>query len=243
MWQMPAFRADRIEPDQRTGSQIGQAPTPGMESEMARHQPQSHIAEPRQAWLVLVLFGALQGCGSASTAKKSVDASALNFSVPTVNRPQAPTVPVAPIVEEIAVTEPSPSEPLTAMMTIQPKRAAVGETALVLVHIRIASAHFIHAKDEAGGPFVPLAVDITVPDGVEPIGDWQFPNPEKGRGNSLAYRNSVLLRRSLRVVSNAAPRTLTLKGELQYLVCTDELCWPLGKLKLSAPLMIQSQPW
>jgi hypothetical protein len=119
---MPVFRADRIEPDQRTGSQIGQAPTPGMESEMARHQPQSHIAEPRQAWLVLVRFGALQGCGSASTAKKSVDASALNFSIPTVNRPQAPTVPVAPIVEEIAVPEPAPSEPVTAVMTSQPLR-------------------------------------------------------------------------------------------------------------------------
>jgi hypothetical protein len=71
---------------------------------------------------VLVRFGALQGCGSASTAKKSVDASALNFSIPTVNRPQAPTVPVAPIVEEIAVPEPAPSEPVTAVMTSQPLR-------------------------------------------------------------------------------------------------------------------------
>ena len=108
-------------------------------------------------------------------------------------------------IEEIAVPDPSPSEPVTAVMTIQPNRASVGETVEVLVHIRIASAHFIHAKDDAGGPFVPVAVNTTLPTGVEPIGDWQVPTPEKGRGNSLVYRNSVVLRRSLKVVSSSAP--------------------------------------
>ena len=58
-------------------------------------------------------------------------------------------------------------------MTIRPERASVGETVELLVHIRIARAHFIHAKDDAGGPFVPVAVKATLPEGVEPIGDWQ----------------------------------------------------------------------
>jgi Disulphide bond corrector protein DsbC len=213
-----------------------------MESKMARHQPQGHIAEPRQAWLVIVLFGALPGCGSDSTAKKSVDVGAENFSVPTASRAHALATAVAIGIEEISVPDPSPTEPVTAVMTIQPKRASVGETVEVLVRIRIAGAHFIHAKGDAGGPFVPVAVNTTLPEGVEPIGDWQVPTPEKGHGNSPVYRNSVLLRRSLKIVSSSAPETLTVIGELQYQVCTDELCWPQGKLKLSAPLMIQSQP-
>ena len=94
-------------------------------------------------------------------------------------------------IDEIAVPDPSPSEPVTAVMTIRPERASVGETVEVLVHIRIASAHFIHAKDDAGGPFVPVVVNTTLPKGVEPVGDWQAPTPEKGRGNSLVYRNSA----------------------------------------------------
>jgi N-acetylgalactosamine-6-sulfatase len=143
-------------------------------------------------------------------------------------------------VDEIAVPDPSPSEPVMAVLTIRPARAAPGETVEALVRIRIAGAHFIHAKDDAGSPFVPLTMSATLPEGVEPVGEWQFPAPEKGRGKSLVYRDSVLLRRSLRVVSSSSPKTLTVAGELQYQVCTDELCWPKGKLKLSAPLMIQS---
>jgi hypothetical protein len=104
------------------------------------------------------------------------------------------------------------------------------------------AAHFIHAKDDAGGPFVPVSMNKTLPDGLEPIGDWQIPTPEKGRGNSLVYREALLLRRLLRVVSRSAPATLMVIGELHYQVCTDELCWPQGKLELSVPLTIESQP-
>jgi Disulphide bond corrector protein DsbC len=209
---------------------------------MARHQPQSHIARPRQAWLVIVLVGALPSCSPDITAKNSGDTNAEHFRVPTVSRVQTDATAVATSIEETAVPDPSPSEPVTAVMTIRPKRATVGETALVLVHIRIASAHFIHAKDDAGGPFVPVAVNVTLPEGVEPIGDWQAPTPENGRGNSRVYRNSVVLRRSVKVVSSSAPETLTVTGELRYQVCTDELCWPRGRLKLSAHFIIQSQP-
>ena len=146
----------------------------------------------------------------------------------------------APNMKQAAVPDPSPSEPVTAVITVQPERASAGETIEAVVRIRIAGGHFIHAKDEARSPFIPLTMNMTLPDGLEPLGDWQFPAPEKGRGQSLIYRESVLLRRSLRVVSSSEPKTLTVMGELQYQVCTEEICWPKGKLKLSAPLMIQS---
>jgi hypothetical protein len=58
--------------------------------------------------------------------------------------------------------DPSPREPVTAVMNIRPKRASVGETFEVVVHTRIASVHFIHAKDDAGGPFVPVDVSIKI---------------------------------------------------------------------------------
>jgi hypothetical protein len=58
--------------------------------------------------------------------------------------------------------DPSPREPVTAVMNIRPKRASVGETFEVVVHTRIASVQFIHAKDDAGGPFVPVDVSIKI---------------------------------------------------------------------------------
>ena len=93
---------------------------------------------------------------------------------------QADVATASSSVEEIAVPDPSPSEPVTAAMTIRPKSVSAGDTVEIVVNIRIASAHFIHAKDHADVPFVPVAVNTTLPEGLTPIGDWQFPTPEKG---------------------------------------------------------------
>ena len=208
---------------------------------MWRIQPQSHLAEPRHTCLVIVLLGALPSCGPESTAKNSAGTSAALSKTSTVSRPHTDATTVKPRVDEISAPDPSPSEPVTAVMTIRPQRASAGDTVEVLVHVRIAGAHFIHAQDDAGGPYSPVAVTTTLPDGLEPIGNWRFPAPEMHHGNSPVYRNTALLRRSLGVGSGFEPRTLTVIGELRYQVCTEELCWPPGKLKLSAPLVVQSQ--
>jgi hypothetical protein len=211
-----------------------------MEPAMAGRPSQTLIAESGRAWRLLVLFGALSGCSFDSTAQNSIDRDTESFGAPTVLRAPDPAAPAATRIEEIFVPDPTPGEPVTAVMTIQPDRATAGETVEVLVCVRIASAHFIHAPGEAGGPFIPVAVNAQLPAGVEPVGDWQLPSPEKGRGTALVYRNSVVLRRSLKVVSMSASESLLVTGELRYQVCTDELCWPQGKLQLSAPLTIYS---
>jgi hypothetical protein len=207
---------------------------------MAGRPSQKSIAESGRAWRLLVLFGALSGCGSDSTAQNSIDRGAESFGAPTVRRQPDPAAAAATRIKEISVPDPTPGEPVTAVMTIHPNHAAAGETVEVLVRVRIASAHFIHASGEAGAPFVPLAVNAKLSAGVEPVGDWQLPPPEKGRGTALVYRDSVVLRRSFRVVSMSASESLLLTSELRYQVCTDELCWPQGKLQLSASLTIHS---
>lgn len=206
---------------------------------MSRDQPGIHLALARRACLVVVLFGAPPGCSPKSTATHSLGTSAAQFKEPTGGRVGIEPAVAATSIEEVFVPEPSPSEPVAAVMTIRPVRASIGDSVEVLVSVRIASAHVIHAKDDAGGPYFPLDVTATLPEGVEPNGDWRFPTSEKWHGNSPVYRNSVSLRRSLKVVAGPEPRNLMVKGELRYQVCTEELCWPPGKLELSAPLIIE----
>ena len=207
---------------------------------MARNQTQSPIVGSCQAWLLIVLLGGLPGCGSDSTAQNSRNPSARNLGAPTERRERHVAAALVTSAEEVSVPVPSAAEPVTAVMTIQPSHATAGETVEVLVRVRIASAHFIHAPGEAGGPFIPVSVNATFPAGLEPIGDWQLPPPEKGRGSAVVYRDSVVLRRFVNVVASSGPSALNVTGELRYQVCTDELCWPQGKLQLSAPFTIQS---
>ena len=209
---------------------------------MARHEPQWQPAALPFPWLVIVLLGLLPGCGSDTAPTNAAGVRPGSTAAPTVIPEHADAATIAAATEEVSAPEPSPSDPVTAVMVIRPQRASVGATVELVVHIRIAPAHFIHASDDAGGPFVPVAVKLTLPDGVEPVGDWQRPTPETGHKNSLVYRGPTLLRRTLRIASNSRPETLEVTGELQYQVCTDELCWPQGKLDLSASFTILSQP-
>ena len=110
-------------------------------------------------------------------------------------------------------------------------------TAELLVVVRIARAHYLHAEADHGGTFTPLRIEASLPPGAEFDGDWDYPAPEAGR--VPAYRNTVLLRRSLKMTSPTPSQDAT--GVLRYQACNDELCWPPGKLELSAPLAIQAE--
>lgn len=126
-------------------------------------------------------------------------------------------------------------------MVIRPESAKAGQTVELLVAVRIASAHYLHAADDSDTTFVPVAMSLVLPDGIEAVGEWQFPAPISVHGHSMGYRESIFLRRSLKVLPTALPQTLRLMGALHYQACTDELCWPKGTMELSAPLTIQSQ--
>ncbi len=124
-------------------------------------------------------------------------------------------------------------------MKFRPESLSAGEAAELLVSVRIAPAHYVHAVNNPGEPWVPLAMNVSLPDGVEFAEDWQLPTPEKGHGDALVYRNSVMLRRALRVGAKSAARDVRVSGKLRYQACNDELCWPTRTMVLSAPLSIR----
>jgi hypothetical protein len=151
--------------------------------------------------------------------------------------PEKKARPVAHVgeVDLSSVPEPSQTEPVTAVMLIRLESSATGTTAKLFALVRIARAHYVHAASETDKTFAPLAIDLVLPNGVEAIGDWEFPKPEIVHGNSPGYRTSVVLQRSIRALPTAK-FPLELTAEMQYQACNDELCWPPGKIQLTASL-------
>jgi hypothetical protein len=139
-----------------------------------------------------------------------------------------------------AVPEPSPSEPVKAVMACRPASHPDGATGELVVVARIARAHYLHAEADQGGTFTPLSIHAALPPGVEFVGDWSFPAPEHGRGGLPIYRDSVLLTRALKV-TGPLPPSRVVTGVLRYQACNDELCWPPGKLELSASIPFQAE--
>src|SRR4051794_1190281 len=67
----------------------------------------------------------------------------------------------AAIGDDLSVPDPSPSEPVKAAMAFRPASVSAGGTAELVVSIRIARAHYLHAARDAGGKFTPLGIEVT----------------------------------------------------------------------------------
>jgi hypothetical protein len=189
--------------------------------------------------IAVIFVGHLSGCGSDSAGTKSangpVDRTAESSPIRNHPRVEATTKGI----DQVSAAAPALEEPVTATMKFRPESLSAGEAAELLVAVRIAPAHYVHAANNPGEPWVPLAMNVSLPDGVEFSEDWQLPTPEKGHGDALVYRNSVLLRRALRVGAQFAPRNVRISGKLRYQACNDELCWPTRTMELSATLSIR----
>lgn len=141
---------------------------------------------------------------------------------------------------QFALSKPSSSEPVTAAMKSAPPEVMAGETFEVLVRVEIAGGHHIYASNMVGKPFLPATLDVTLPGGVEALGHWIGPEPIRRRNGDLVYTDSVLFRRRLKVRANVPAGPLSIKGELHYQACTEELCWPPRIIRLSSSIDVRS---
>ena len=138
----------------------------------------------------------------------------------------------------LVVAEPSRVEPVTAAMLAEPRVIRPGETFQLWVRVRIAGGHHIYSTNASSGPFAPTALTLVLPDSLEPAGNWAAPRPVVTKTGESVYTDSVLFRRLLRVRFNARQQPLTINGELQCQACTEELCWPAGRIALSASVAV-----
>jgi len=138
------------------------------------------------------------------------------------------------------VPEPSSAEPVTAAMKTDQPTARPGDTFDVMVCVRIAGGHHIYSTNAVAGPFTPTTLNLVVPAGLEPVGGWIVPSPATTKTGQRVYTDSLLFRRSLKVRLNTPPGVLSIKGELRYQACTEELCWPPGNIGVSASVAVVS---
>jgi len=137
--------------------------------------------------------------------------------------------------------EPSRTEPVTAAMKADRDTVHAGESFEVLVRVRIAAGHHIYSTNTIDGPFTPTTLDLILPAELEPVGKWVAPKPTTTKTGDRIYSDSILFRRSLKVRLNTLPGLLSIKGELRCQACTEELCWPPGKIGVSTTVAVVSK--
>jgi hypothetical protein len=111
-------------------------------------------------WIAVMV---LTGCSTESASRGS-DERGAGTSVTATKA----TVTNAPFASSI----PSSFRPVTAAMEIVPAEVRKGGTAEIHVRLEIAGAHYIYASNVVDKPFIPVSLNVTLPDGIESSGGW-----------------------------------------------------------------------
>src|SRR5262245_44499941 len=115
--------------------------------------------------LLAMLIGPLAGCGSGFQATGAGANRTVQPGEAVLARDEAKSTAKKPEPEEISVPDPSPSEPVKASMRFRPESVAPGTRVELLVALRVAGAHYIHAAGGPESPFTPLEIEATLPTG------------------------------------------------------------------------------
>jgi hypothetical protein len=125
----------------------------------------------------------------------------------------------------------SVSGPITAKMTA----TQAGKDLALSVTLKISPPAHIYAPSEPAGRFTPVSILLDLPAGVSLEKSWRFPNPINAGGDRV-YIGTLQAHCLLTVPSKLAGSTLHIRASLRYQACTDDACWPVASLPLSATI-------
>ncbi|RUL88564.1 protein-disulfide reductase DsbD family protein [Tautonia sociabilis] len=154
----------------------------------------------------------------------------------------------APAPEEAAAQGPKPSrkdspeilQPREVSFTarVEPSTARPGETVSYSITAKVEDSWHIYAfaaERPEGVAAVPTTFDLFQSGGLEPVGEggsWtpsEAPIRPKGVLGAIAYdyhEGSVSWTRTLRIPEDARPGTVSIQAQVQFQICTDQVCKP-----------------
>lgn len=129
--------------------------------------------------------------------------------------------------------------PVQFEMRFDPDPQEYSKRAELQVQIQIDDGWYLYSSDPQGGPFQPLAVELTLPDQVESEHEWSFPTPDvqySGSGNSDSiYRGAVTVRRNLAGNFTVLDSRETIQCVVTYQVCNHQTCRQPETVVLTIP--------
>jgi DsbC/DsbD-like thiol-disulfide interchange protein len=154
-----------------------------------------------------------------STSGKAVDTALAGSAADATATPE----------DDISIGSPTADVPVVAAAEVFPRQVPPGGQFTLAIRIRIAFGWHIFAVGEKSDSLVylPTTLDLTLPEGIEPDGEWQLPPPKRASGPNRfgpIYENEVTLRRKIKVAANQSPASLTLPCAITFQTCNEQLC-------------------
>lgn len=130
-------------------------------------------------------------------------------------------------------------KPVRATIKASQNEAAPGDSFDVVVQVRMSRNFHIYAGNDTNSPNIPTTVNLTLPNGLKPTGEWtNSPAAVQSKDGPLIYTNAVAFHRMVKVSADAPRQTINLSVALRYQACDDNECFPPETLTLETPITI-----
>ena len=169
----------------------------------------------------------LCGCGIQSTQTFQLPAQTPNLKI---DQPLSGF--------EVPADEPAGDAKVQFGVAVDPPNAAPGSLVTVGVRARISPTWHIYAMDKPTGVNSPTSIQLTLPSGLEEVGDWSTPESHLFAEDTNGYEGDVTFRRFVRVKDDASgPQEIAL--EIGFQTCTESSCMPPAKMSASTTVTVQ----
>jgi|GEM_PF-754044 len=131
--------------------------------------------------------------------------------------------------QRLPLSPPGPSrklfEPVKLSASVEPSVASAGQVVTVLFRLGIAPRWHVATKAGTAGPEVPLSLELALPNGLEPEGEWTLPKPTFDAEGHGRYEGKVELRHKVRVTAAAHGKT-EITPSAYFQACDPSSCRP-----------------
>ncbi|HWB13141.1 MAG TPA: protein-disulfide reductase DsbD domain-containing protein [Pirellulales bacterium] len=196
------------------------------------------------AWLLCCL-----GCGRPTPAATPAVPLQEDSTPPVVAAPSQAALPVAAETAEaptqgvdaddVEVDEPVGHKPVAAGVILAPSKLTAPDTATLLIRVKTAPGWHIYAVGQPAGTSQPTRLELSLPEGLEPDGDWVYPEAVAGGGNAI-YEGDFSFRRRLRLTEAAQPGRLKVGCQIAYQACDPFSCRPPETLRVETAVEVVS---
>ncbi len=129
---------------------------------------------------------------------------------------------------------PNAEQPTVAQAELSPTKVRPGGTLELVLKVKVASTWHIYAVGCPQGPGVHTTLKLTLPEGVEAEGEWNWPVPVRSLDGQMIYEGAIEFRRRLRVAKGAAYGPIDVSCDFGYQACDRFSCQLPTKVVLRA---------
>lgn len=146
---------------------------------------------------------------------------------------------------EIELEQPASHQPFVAAAALRPSKISAPGTLTLVIRAKTAPGWHIYPADRPAGTSQPTRLELDLPPGVEPAGDWIYPEAiasEVVSDGQLAYEGEFSFQRRLKVGKEAPPGEFRVRCEIHYQACDPFSCRPPETLTVEAAAgVVQNQ--